>query len=197
MNPTNRRVRILIDFWNFQLAWNTFNSPKRPRIHWQGLPDVLVPLVSAEGDGMYHGCYVYASVGQSEKDEKLRRFLEIMASFPGYNVVVKDRKQRYSEPCPNCHTPIKRTVEKGVDTALVTDLIQAAVDNLFDDAILISGDADFVPAVELIQNRTTARVIHAYFKHQGHELRKSCWSHVILDADTVGSLTDRSRPAIS
>ena len=43
-----------------------------------------------------------------------------------------------------------RTVEKGVGTALATDLVELAVDNLFDSAILVSADADFVPAVDLV-----------------------------------------------
>lgn len=72
--------------------------------------------------------------------------------------------------------------EKGVDTALVTDLIQAAVvDDLLDIAVLVSADADFVPAVELIQNRTDTRVIHAHFRPQGQQLRNACWSHIFLD----------------
>ena len=86
------------------------------------------------------------------------------------------------------------TVEKGVDTALVTDLIQAAMDNLFDDAILISNDADFVPAVELIQNRTTTRVIHAGIR-SGRQLQNACWSHVVLDEQILEQLIDRQRSA--
>ena len=93
--------------------------------------------------------------------------------------------------CPHCGRELRRTVEKGVDTALVTDLIQAAIDDLFDTAVLISADADFVPAVELVQNRTGKRVIHAYIRPQGQELRNACWSHVYLD-DLMDELLGRA-----
>ncbi len=73
-----------------------------------------------------------------------------------------------------------RTVEKGVDTALATELVELAVDTLFDSAILVSADADFVPAVELVQRRTGKRVIHAYFRPKGQDLRNRCWSHPYL-----------------
>ena len=60
-------------------------------------------------------------------------------------------------------------------TALATDLIQAAIDNLFDDAILISADADCVSAAKLAQNRTGKRVIHVHIRPQGQKLRNACW----------------------
>ena len=52
-------------------------------------------------------------------------------------------------------------------------------------------DADFVPAVELVQNRTGKRVIHAYIRPQGQELRNACWSHVYLD-DLMDELLGRA-----
>ena len=188
MVSSERRVRILIDFWNFQLGWNTFHNQRglRRKICWQKLPEVLVPLAATAGEGLYHGCHVYASVGPTQKDDNLRKFLHSMNGFPGYTVTVKDRKVK-SAPCPHCNEVIDRTVEKGVDTALVTDLIQAAMDDLFDDAVLISGDTDFIPAVEFVQNRSTKRVIHAHFPRSG-PLRTKCWSHLVLDEKITDQL---------
>ena len=74
-----------------------------------------------------------------------------------------------------------------MDTALVTDLIEAAIDDQFDVAILVSADADFVPAVELVHRRTNKHVIHAYFRPKGQELRNACWSHIYFD-DLMGEL---------
>ena len=159
------RVRILVDFWNLQIAWNKFHEERgdgRPPIPWDTrLPDVLTRRAS--GKGVYHGCHVYASIDpRNPADAGLRRFLHAMNGFPGYRVTTKERKSRgfYSCPhpecrrrlteCPHCGRELRRTVEKGVDTALVTDLIQAAIDDLFDTAVLISADADFVPAAELV-----------------------------------------------
>ena len=197
MAPTGRRVRILVDFWNLQLAWNSFHEGRgngRPRLNWRVLPNVLIPR-TGDGNGVYHGCHVYASIDpDSEPDERLRRFLhDVMNRFPGFRVIIKDRK-RSTHTCPHCRRGTTRTVEKGVDTALVTDLIQAAMDNLVDDAILISNDADFVPAVELIQNRTTTRVIHAGIR-SGRQLQNACWSHVVLDEHILDQLIDRQRSA--
>ena len=186
----------MVDFWNLQLAWNAFHERRgqgRPRIPWEtGLPEVLTR--HAEEDAAYAGCHVYASVDPGrEGDAGLRRFLHAMNGFPGYRVTVKERKPRgpykCQHPgcrrpvleCPHCGRELQGTVEKGVDTALATDLIQAALDDMYDAAILTSADADFVPAVELVQNRTGKRVIHAHIRPQGQELRNACWSHLYLD----------------
>ena len=71
-------------------------------------------------------------------------------------------------------------MEKGIDTAVVVDLIQGATDNTYDRAVLVSGDADFVPAVEFIQ-RTGTQIIHAHFRNQANELMRACWAHLFLD----------------
>lgn len=194
------RVRIFIDFWNLQIAWNQYHegkgkgAPKTPvRIPWQNtLPEVLVRRAAKEG--RYSGCHVYASYDPLKtSDRGLRKFLHAMDGFPGYSVTVKARKPRSPHRCPNeacrseirfcpsCKQEIKRTVEKGVDTALVTDLIQHAIDGLFDCAVLVTADADFVPAVEFVQNRTPCRIIHAHIRPQGQELRNACWDHFYLD----------------
>ena len=55
------RVRILVDFWNLQIAWNEFHEERgdgRPQIPWDArLPDVLTR--HAGNDGSFHECHVY------------------------------------------------------------------------------------------------------------------------------------------
>ena len=96
--------------------------------------------------------YIYTTYNPEKPDEKegmerFRRTLEFGGSF-----VVK--------PIPKHRKFIneggeKRQiwVEKGVDVALVTDMLKLAYSDAYDTAILISGDADFVEAVRAVQER--------------------------------------------
>jgi uncharacterized LabA/DUF88 family protein len=43
-------------------------------------------------------------------------------------------------------------VEKGVDVMIATDLVSGAFKNLYDTAILVSGDGDFFPAIEAVKD---------------------------------------------
>ena len=55
--------------------------------------------------------------------------------------------------------------EKGADTALVADMVQCAIENECDVAILVSSDGDFAPAVETLRGYQK-RVEVVYFKGQ-------------------------------
>ena len=189
------RVRIFIDFWNFQIAWNVFHGRRETpvQIPWdETLPRILTAKVGQNAN--YVGTHVFASIDpNSAKDRGLNRFLHIMDGFPGYTVTVKERRPASPVKCTNdaCHAVItdcpvckqrlRRTVEKGIDTALLTDIIKSAFDDTFDQAILISEDSDFVPAVKFIQERWAKQIFHAYFRGRSDELRNACWKHIFLD----------------
>jgi uncharacterized LabA/DUF88 family protein len=70
-------------------------------------------------------------------------------------------------------------IEKGVDTAMVTDLFSQAWESAWDVAVLISSDRDFIPAVEML-SRKGYRVINAHFPPIGMDLAKSCWASIDL-----------------
>ena len=57
----------------------------------------------------------------------------------------------------------------------------------YDVAILVSGDKDFIPAVEHVQAKNF-KVINAAWKNRGNELAKVCWASFDIDA-LIGSLT--------
>lgn len=190
------KVKIFVDFWNLQLSWNDYhrqmNSNQQVRIPWDNrLPEALLKRVS--NDAEYCGTHVYASINpKSPMDRKLNSFLQQMDMFPGYKVIVKERKpakpikcpnegcRKSIENCPHCGKELIRTVEKGIDTLIAIDLFHFALDNVYDTAILVSGDEDFVPAIDYIQRRAN-HIIHAGFKGQSFAIRKACWDHIYLD----------------
>ncbi|MHB8340254.1 MAG: NYN domain-containing protein [Mycobacteriales bacterium] len=79
-------------------------------------------------------------------------------------------------------------VEKGVDTAIATDLLTLAWQRDYDVAVLVTSDADFVPAVERIQDRGL-KVINAGWRNKGHELKKA--SSASFDIDTIAEALRR------
>lgn len=190
------RIRLFIDFWNLQLCWIEYHRAAAVvPIPWKELP-LVVSAEAAKGQPFrFTGAHVYASVDRSNpKDSKLNWwFHHTLKGYTGYIVEVRERKPRRPPrcqeegcraqitQCPRCGARLRSTVEKGVDAAIITDLLTFAFDDNYDMAVLISGDADHAPAVQYIQKRTDKQVVQAFFKSHGDELRNACWDHIFLD----------------
>ncbi len=81
--------------------------------------------------------------------------------------------------------PLKKTpegyIEKGIDILIATDMISLAFKNAYDTAVLVSGDSDFIPVIEKIQE-LGKRVENASFKRESsYNLRKICDDFILLD----------------
>jgi uncharacterized LabA/DUF88 family protein len=114
---------------------------------------------------------------------------------PSFRVTTRERRSRpfsircaacgqECDRCPACRQPFRRAVEKGVDAAIVTDLLSLAWQNAFDVAVLVTSDADFVPAVHRVQEKGL-KVINAGWRQHGHELKRACWAAFDLDPVAV------------
>lgn len=203
------RARVFIDFWNYQLGWNDAAGKDRAgndvRCDWSKLPRALVAAADdvLTGAGNQAGLtleetIVHASVNDA-RDGKLRGWLTNWLDHqPSYDVKIRDRKPRHRpvhcsacgsdiSTCTNCNARLMIAVEKGVDAALVTDLLSLAWQRAYDVAVLVSGDSDYIPAVEYVQSQGL-KVINAGWSAQGHELRGACWGSFKLD-NLIGALT--------
>jgi len=133
------KTRVFIDFWNFQLNWN--DRAGRDRIDWTAVPRVLLDearkKLEAAGiteDLALEETLVYASVNPATEG-KLRQFLEgFLDRQPTFRVKIRERRAKKrkfhcascdtdNERCQNCGADFMWAPEKGVDTAIVTDLL--------------------------------------------------------------------------
>jgi len=193
------RVRIFVDFWNLQLTMNerlAHDTGERSfPFDWSHFPRWLTTR-SAELCGSavaYEGMHVYASYDPRGNDASFKNWIETWLNRqPGVQVILKERRPKDAPKCPECHATVercpscgaglRRTQEKGVDTAIVTDMIRLAWEQSYDIAVLVSSDSDLVPAVEFLDLRGR-KVIQAGFPPTGSHLATACWASFDLFAD--------------
>jgi len=79
----------------------------------------------------------------------------------------------------------ERLREKGIDVKLATDLIVGALDDKYDVAVVVSSDADIIPAIDWVRNRTHKKVEYIGFSiTDGEKEKKSATPSLTLIAKT-------------
>lgn len=181
------RILVFVDYWNLQISMQEKHGCPY-FFDWKKLPQWLCDQAAAAAQVStysYRGTRVYASYNPAG-DGKLRGW---MTSFldrqPGVQVTLKPRRRKKHPKCPACHqavvtcpkclAPFAKTEEKGIDTAIVSDMVSLAWENTFDIGVLVSSDADFVPVAEFLDTKDK-RIIQAGFPPQGKELATKCWA---------------------
>lgn len=201
------RARVFVDFWNYQLGWNEAAGRDwqgRPiQCDWSKLPKELVGAADAllvtagNPPGLtLEETIVHASVNDSSQatlqEARLKDWLSNwLDRQPSFDVKIRTRRPRRRTircrscstdiiTCPHCSAALTAAAEKGVDAALVTDLLSLAWQRAYEVAILVSGDSDYIPAVEYVQSQGL-KVINAAWYGKGFELQGACWATFSLN----------------
>jgi uncharacterized LabA/DUF88 family protein len=208
---TGPRICVFVDYWNLQLTLNECvgklkgDDNFRAKIDWRGIGPLFAQEAANVIGGVgaphsYDGTYVFTSFNpNTDEGKKYKNWANTwLDRQPGLHVDARERKPKALPKCPSCYRPIThcprnecgqpivQTVEKGVDTLLVTDLIRLAVSNTYDVAVIASLDADMIPAVEFVQT-LSKKVIQAGFPPKGTALATECWGSfdVMAIADKI------------
>jgi uncharacterized LabA/DUF88 family protein len=80
-----------------------------------------------------------------------------------------------------------------LDTHIATDLIADATFDVYDVALLLSEDSDFVPAVEFVQDMRSKHVVHVGFGGHGSDLRAKCRHRIDLSKARLFKRMQRPR----
>lgn len=80
-------------------------------------------------------------------------------------IIIDERVKNYKElhKIGIHQIEFERTREKGIDVKLATDLIVGSVDNQYDTAIVVSSDADLVPAIDWVRYRQKKKIEYIGF----------------------------------
>ncbi|MBN4077380.1 NYN domain-containing protein [Sulfobacillus acidophilus] len=145
------RVALFFDGKNFYSGWR--EAARGRRIDFTKLADWLVK--KANGSHLW-GAYYYTSIEEniantSDTQQKLSGFLDMLETQSGF--FVKTFKRKVSNiNCLQCGSENRYILEKEVDTAMVAHMVNLAATNAYDAIVLLSGDADYAPALEAIRS---------------------------------------------
>src|SRR5512132_2927249 len=170
------KVRIFIDGQNFYRS--LLRHDESLRVDYDRLAVWITQAVGGP-NAIFSGAYYYVGVSPGAP-ALVEGFLKGLELRPGYFVKREGRVRRTGR-CPSCGSEYEYTTEKRVDTRLVADLIHYAANNAYDAAVLISGDDDFVPAVEAV-NALGKQVWVATWSAEelSTDLRVRCFGHINL-----------------
>jgi uncharacterized LabA/DUF88 family protein len=83
--------------------------------------------------------------------------------------------------------------EKMLDTHIATDLIGDATFDVYDIALLLTEDSDFVPAVDFVQEMRGKLVVHVGFGGHQNDLRAKCRHRIDLGKGQVFKRMQRNQ----
>jgi len=136
----------------------------------------LIQLLLNTGDFLVYANYYTALPNDYDMDEKHKTFLKILKkdvrlrirSVPLLKAAVSSDgiAQRYS---------------KGEDILLASEMVRDAALNRYDIAILLSGDADFIPAVNVVQDLGKPVIVASFHGSLSHTLELEASDIIYLD----------------
>ena len=154
------RVYVFVDFWNFCLSLPEQHKKLDWRLVGRFFADEAGKVINAGLPVSYEAMRVYGSYDPDmSKGSGFRHwFSNFLSAVPGVHTTFLPRQKIQSPPkcpvchktvshCPSCKSDMRGTEEKGIDTAIVTDMMSLAWADVYDVAVLVSSDKDFIPVV--------------------------------------------------
>ena len=163
MEKKKERVAIFIDGSNFYHSSKKLNVVGR--IDFQKLIKELV------GDREFIKAFYYNSPLDISVNPKIywkqQKFFNILRNIPKVEVILCKQKKVIRNGKTDYEV-------KGDDTHLVSDLVGEAYENIYDIAIIVSGDEDFISPIERVR-KLGKKIENAWFSSSSSfNLRNSC-----------------------
>jgi len=164
------RLTIFIDGSNL---YHSLQALKISKINFSKFVEFLKKdkmLISV----FYYNASLDISIDKKKYWEQ-QKFFDFLRRIPGFKVILARMKKHKRENG-------KMIFEvKGDDIMLATDIISGAYENLYDTAMIVSGDEDFVPAIKKCQ-KLGKKVGNVYFSStSSNYLKHSCDFSICMD----------------
>lgn len=89
--------------------------------------------------------------GSGGKVQRQQTYLNALLTHQPNLEIIKGKYLRKTIDCPHCVTPINRSEEKMTDVNIATHLLNDAWKDVYDVAIIVSGDSDLVPPIATVR----------------------------------------------
>lgn len=161
------RVCVFIDGSNFYHACRDALGG-RTDVNLGAFANWLVTPARQQVRTYYYNCPLPAGAS-AEAMRAQQRFYGALNRTPYFEVRLGKLVPR-SFRCDGCGTTRQLMTEKGVDMRIGIDMLLGAIRNIYDTAILVSGDADFAEAIRAVKETGRHVEIASFAANRAREL---------------------------
>jgi len=152
------------------------------RIDYKKLKDLFL----TPDDNLISASYYTALPNEYDLEDKHKSFLRILKKEVRIKIrsvpLLKSYDNNHQQsPLVHAFPQVTGRYSKGEDILLACDMVRGAALNYFDCAILISGDGDFVPAVNMLQELGKYVIVASFRSALSHALELEANEVVYLD----------------
>ena len=170
-----RETIIFIDGSNFyHNSKSIINKSKRIDFHY------LAQFICAKFNLKLKQIRYYNAVPDISDNKNIYyKHIEFLDKLRKDNIIVKTRKLKYIKK-------LKIKIEKGVDVLIASDMIRKSlVEKECSVCILISGDADFIPSMQIIKDAGYEVIVCSPKCGFSNELRQGKFRYLILKKEDL------------
>lgn len=164
------RVCVFIDGSNFYHACRD-NMGGRTDVNLGAFSNWLITPTRQHVRTYYYNCPLPASAS-AEAQRSQQSFYGALHRTPYFEVRLGKLVPRDFR-CSGCGTTRQIMTEKGVDMRIGIDMLSGAIRNIYDTAILVSGDADFAEAVRAVKETGRHVEVVAFAPNRAAELMRA------------------------
>lgn len=172
------RVCVFIDGSNFYYACRE-NLGGRTDVNVGSFAAMLVGVGRSLVRTYYYACAVPPDHDEASRKSQ-QRFFSALQRVP-YTELRLGKLVKRQTTCAACGDVRERHQEKGVDMRVGVDMLAGASKNLYDVAVLVSGDGDLVEAVKAVKDLGKHVEVAAFPRGRSDELAAA--------ADVITQLT--------
>jgi hypothetical protein len=180
------RVACYIDGFNL---YHAIDDLRKPHLKWLDVYG-LAKSICRIGEDLTK--VAYFSAYATWRPDKYARHRQYVAAIS--HLGAECHMARFSEKsarCNKCGATWKTHEEKETDVHLSLTLVEDAIDNVFDRAIIIGADSDLVPAVRMIRRRLPGKQMFLATPPGRHasarDLLSSCNSGINITAGRLAT----------
>ena len=159
----SERVIVYIDGFNLYYG---LRESRYHRFYWLDIQRVALNMLYQNQQleiVRYFTAKIHHNSNDPDKTKRQANYLKDLESLPnvcihyGYYHIDRGKK------CRCCNTVLKTHKEKMTDINIAVKLLEDAQNDMFDTALLVSGDSDLSGAIESIHSRYDKKQVIAYF----------------------------------
>jgi uncharacterized LabA/DUF88 family protein len=157
---SKHRANFYIDGFNF---YHGICATKRKDLLWLDLIDLTSNLIRKQEILNRVKYFTTLPKGPKSKIDRHKTWLKLLQNLSHPIEIYTGRFNKETTICRNCGKEMSKWREKRTDVNIAVNLICDAFSNEFEVAYIISGDSDFVPAIQAIKNNFPEKKIKIFF----------------------------------